>query len=72
MSFSYFPVRFMTGLGGVYAGSCYLGDFTDGTAADRRGGRTGWASMMVLMLFSFGVTMVMLGILGEYVYLESL
>ena len=28
----------------------------------------GWTSMMVLMLFSFGVTMVMLGILGEYIW----
>ena len=46
MSFSYFPVRFMTGLGGVYAAG----------------------AVMVLMLFSFGVTMVMLGILGEYIW----
>ncbi len=40
MSFSYFPVRFMTGLGGVYAvGAVIWAVDSDGTAADRRGGR---------------------------------
>ena len=28
----------------------------------------GWTSMMVLMLFGFGVIMVMLGLLGEYIW----
>ena len=28
----------------------------------------GWTSLMVVMLFSFGVIMVMLGLLGEYIW----
>ena len=69
MSFSYFPVRFMTGLGGVYAVGAVLWAVI--LMVQRLTGVEdvpGWTSMMVLMLFSFGVTMVMLGILGEYIW----
>ncbi len=69
MSFSYFPVRFMTGLGGVYAAGAVIWAIV--LMVQRLTGVEdvpGWTSMMVLMLFSFGVTMVMLGILGEYIW----
>ncbi|MBQ8527186.1 MAG: glycosyltransferase [Lachnospiraceae bacterium] len=69
MSFSYFPIRFMSGLGVAYAIAAVLmmiyvviEKFTVGTPI------LGWASLMCVVLFSFGVLMLMMGILGEYVW----
>lgn len=69
MSFSYFPIRFMSGLGVAYAIVAVLmmiyvvvEKFTVGTPI------LGWASLMCVVLFSFGVMMLMMGILGEYVW----
>jgi len=69
MSFSYFPIRFMSGLGVAYAIAAVLmmvyvvvEKFTVGTPI------LGWASLMCVVLFSFGVMMLMMGILGEYVW----
>lgn len=69
MSFSYFPIRFMSGLGVTYAIVAVLmmiyvliEKFTVGTPI------LGWASLMCVVLFSFGVMMLMMGILGEYVW----
>lgn len=69
MSFSYFPIRFMSGLGVAYAILAVImmirvmiEKFTVGTPI------LGWASLMCVVLFSFGVMMLMMGILGEYVW----
>ena len=69
MSFSYFPIRFMSGVGGVCAVISFfwiieviLERLIVGTPID------GWASLMCLILFSTGTILLMLGILGEYLW----
>lgn len=69
MSFSYFPVRFMSFLGSAYAIAAVIWGIV--LVAQKVSGvedMPGWTSLMVLMLFSFGVIMVMLGLLGEYIW----
>ena len=69
MSFSYFPVRFMSFLGLAYAVVAVIWAIV--LMVQRLRGIediAGWTSLMVLMLFSFGVIMVMLGLLGEYIW----
>ena len=69
MSFSYFPIRFMSGVGVVCAVISFfwiieviIERLTIGTPID------GWASLMCLVLFSTGMILLMLGILGEYLW----
>lgn len=69
MSFSYFPLRFMTGLGVLFnllaivlLISVMLEKITKGTPI------VGWASLMCVILCASGVIMLMLGILGEYIW----
>ena len=69
LSFSYFPIRFMSTLGvmfflvSVIWMICVLIEkITVGTPI------LGWASLMCIVLFSFGCMMLMMGILGEYVW----
>lgn len=69
MSFSYFPLRFMSGLGIVFNVlavilliSVMVEKFTKGTPI------VGWASLMCVILCASGVIMLMLGILGEYIW----
>ena len=69
MSFSYFPIRFMSGLGVLFAVVGVIWAIV--LMVQRMIGVedvAGWTSMMVLMLFSFGGIMVMLGLLGEYIW----
>ncbi|MCI8417875.1 MAG: glycosyltransferase family 2 protein [Lachnospiraceae bacterium] len=69
MSFSYFPVRFMAGMGTLYAVIAVIWALV--LVVQKLTGVedvAGWTSMMVLMLFSFGIIMVMLGLLGEYIW----
>ena len=69
MSFSYFPVRFMSLLGSASAVVAVIMAVV--LVAQRVSGvedMPGWTSLMVVMLFSFGVIMVMLGLLGEYIW----
>lgn len=69
MSFSYFPVRFMAGMGTLFALVSVIWAVI--LVVQRLTGMedvAGWTSMMVVMLFSFGMIMVMLGILGEYIW----
>ncbi|MBQ8185102.1 MAG: glycosyltransferase family 2 protein [Lachnospiraceae bacterium] len=69
MSFSYFPVRFMSGMGvasaaiGVIWAIILMIQKIMGIEE-----ATGWTSTMVVMLFFFGMIMLMLGILGEYIW----
>ena len=69
MSFSYFPIKFMSGVGAVCAVISFfwiieviLERLIIGTPID------GWASLMCLILFSTGTILLMLGILGEYLW----
>lgn len=69
MSFSYFPLRFMSGLGIAFNILAFLllvsvlvEKITQGTPI------VGWASLMCVILCASGIIMLMLGILGEYVW----
>jgi len=69
MSFSYFPLRFMSGLGIIFNVlavilliSVLVEKFTKGTPI------AGWASLMCVILCASGIIMLMLGILGEYIW----
>ena len=69
MSFSYFPLRFMSGLGVVFnilalilLISVFVEKITTGTPI------VGWASLMCVILCASGLIMLMLGILGEYIW----
>lgn len=69
MSFSYFPLRFMSGLGIIFnliavvmLISVLVEKFTVGTPI------AGWASLMCVILCASGLLMLMLGVLGEYIW----
>jgi dolichol-phosphate mannosyltransferase len=69
MSFSYFPIRCMSTMGVLFFVlsvilmiNVIVEKCTVGTPI------LGWASMMCVVLFSFGIMMLMMGILGEYVW----
>lgn len=68
-SFSYLPLRLMMGLGVIFDVaaailfiSVLVEKFTVGTPIQ------GWASIMCILLFGFGMLMLMLGIVGEYIW----
>ena len=69
MSFSYFPIKFMSGFGVFMALIAFLWIieviieyFVIGTPIQ------GWPSLMCLVLFSTGLILLMLGALGEYLW----
>ena len=69
MSFTYFPVRVMELFGGLFFLAAIIGiilviheKLTTGMPID------GYASLMCVLLFSSGLTMMMVGIIGEYVW----
>ncbi len=69
LSFSYVPIRFMSSLGMIFFVisilwiiEIFIEALVIGTPV------MGWASLMCLSLFSFGTMMVMMGIIGEYVW----
>ncbi len=68
-SFSYLPLRLMMGLGLLFDLAAVIlfivvlvEKFTVGTPIQ------GWASIMCILLFGFGMLMLMLGVIGEYVW----
>lgn len=69
VSFSYFPIRFISCLGlmvaltgFVYAAAVTFNRLFFSTAVE------GWTSLMVVLLLVSGVQMIMLGVLGEYLW----
>lgn len=69
LSFSYAPLRMMMGLGVIFDIAALImlictivEKFTVGTPVQ------GWASIMCVLLFGLGIIMLMLGIIGEYVW----
>lgn len=69
MSFSYFPIRFMSFIGIAFFCLAVLGAIWLVVSKFAYGEDVaGWTSLMVVILFSSGIIMLTLGILGEYVY----
>ncbi len=69
MSFPYFPVRLMSVMGIIFFLASFVGIIMCVSEIIVSGVRTvGWASLMTVLLFSSGVMMLMLGMLGEYVW----
>ncbi len=69
MSFSYFPIRIMSFIGFVCAIISFI--WIVAVIIERLAIGTpiaGWASLMCLVLFSTGMILLMLGILGEYLW----
>ena len=69
MSFSYFPIRCMATVGFIFALMSLIGiiltikeKFTTGTPI------LGYASLMSVVLFGFGLIFIMLSMLGEYIW----
>lgn len=69
LAFSYAPLRIMMGIGVLFNIAAIIilaivlvEKFTVGTPV------AGWASLMCLILFGFGIIMLMLGIIGEYIW----
>ncbi|MCR5301519.1 MAG: glycosyltransferase family 2 protein [Lachnospiraceae bacterium] len=69
MSFSYFPIKFMSGVGFAMAILSFvwiievlIEFFAIGTPV------RGWSTLMCLVLFSAGMILLMLGVLGEYLW----
>ncbi len=69
MSFSYFPIRFMTWVGVVFD-VLALGFFIDVIVEYFTKGTpiAGWSSLMCVILISSGLIISFLGILGEYLW----
>ncbi len=67
-SFSYLPIRLMSIVGFVVAivGFLYAGVVTVNALAGRP--PQGWASLMVVVLVVGGIQMLMMGVLGEYLW----
>jgi len=69
MSFSYFPVRLMSVVGIIFFIAAIIGIIMCVAEISVSGVKSvGWASLMTVMLFSSGIMMLMLGMLGEYVW----
>ncbi len=69
MSFSYFPIRFMTVLGGLVSLFAFLmGIFIISSKLIVGEPVLGWTSLMAVLLFSTGLILLMLGVLGEYIW----
>lgn len=69
LSFSYAPLRIMMGIGALFDLLALIlfvvvlvEKFTVGTPVQ------GWASLMCVLLFGLGLIMLMLGIIGEYIW----
>lgn len=69
VSFSYVPIRFMAGIGGLFVivalvwGVRIIISWAKGAIPI-----AGWTSIMMFLLFSVGLIMMTLGILGEYIW----
>ncbi|MCM1188402.1 MAG: glycosyltransferase family 2 protein [bacterium] len=68
-SFSYLPLRLMMGLGVLFdfaALALFISVFVEKLTTNTP--PSGWASIMCVLLFGFGMLMLMLGIIGEYIW----
>jgi polyisoprenyl-phosphate glycosyltransferase len=67
-SFSYVPIRFMSYLGFAVALAGFVYAAVVVVNALRGSPAAGWSSLMVIVLVLGGMQMVMMGVLGEYVW----
>lgn len=72
IGFSYLPVRFMSLVGALtalasfgFAGYVFVGKLTGWYVINQP---PGWATIIVLLTFLIGMVMVMLGVIGEYLW----
>lgn len=69
VSFSYAPIRFMSMIGAFTALLSFLyGLFVVGNALFGKIEMAGWATIIALITFLMGLIMIMLGIIGEYLW----
>ena len=69
MSFSYFPIRFMTMLGGLVSLFAFImGIYIISSKLIVGEDVIGWTSLMAVLLFSTGLILLMLGVLGDYIW----
>ena len=69
MSFSYMPVRLMSSIGVIFSFIAVIGIIGCICEVLFLGARSvGWASLMCVILLTSGIIMLMLGILGEYIW----
>lgn len=67
-SFTYFPIRLMSYVGFLTAAAGFSYALVVVSSAWRGHPPTGWASLMVVVLIVGGIQMLMLGVLGEYLW----
>jgi dolichol-phosphate mannosyltransferase len=69
VSFSYFPIRVMSSVGFLFALTGFLYALVVGVRAIFYGSPVqGWPALMCAVLIVGGVQLVMLGVLGEYLW----
>lgn len=70
LSFSYLPIRFISFLGLIISltGFIYIAVLIFRYVFLGVHGQPGWASLMVMVVFLAGIQMLMLGVLGEYLW----
>jgi glycosyltransferase involved in cell wall biosynthesis len=69
LSFSYFPIRFMSGVGFIFSIIGFIGImYLIVNKLLHNISMQGWTSIIVLILFVSGIQMLMISIIGEYVW----
>lgn len=68
MSFTYVPVRFMSIAGAIFVIFALVLGISTIVERVTKGTPVGYASLMCVILFGMGLILVMMGILGEYVW----
>ncbi|WP_243370779.1 glycosyltransferase family 2 protein [Geotalea sp. SG265] len=69
VAFSYLPIRFLSTVGFIVAASSFIyGGFVFYAWAAHKIEVKGWSTLILLLAFTAGVQMMMLGILGEYLW----
>ena len=69
VGFSYFPIRLLSGLGITFAfaafvyGAAVVYNWWIGNIPVQ-----GWTALMIMVIFTAGIQMIMLGVLGEYLW----
>jgi polyisoprenyl-phosphate glycosyltransferase len=69
VAFSYLPIRFLSTVGLLVAASSFLyGGFVGYSWLMHKIAVKGWSALMILLTFTAGLQMTMLGVLGEYLW----
>jgi len=69
VGFSYFPIRLLSGLGLIFAFSAFIyGGIVFYNWWAGKIPVEGWTALMIMLTFTAGIQMIMLGVLGEYLW----